>query len=348
MMRIKQAQADVSTFVTDPASLPFASPWSESSDLNRIVVDDILGAQTPINTRSAAMRIPAVARSRNLIVSTIARCPLRVYRGDEEQPDATAPWTLRTGSSTSWQHRNAWTVDDLIFYGWSCWYRVNGADGFPLYADRINQDSWYVNGDNQVVVNSVPQQPENVILINGFHEGILSFGVDVLADARRLLEVVRDRIENPVPMIDLHQTEGADLTREERREFLDEWRKARRARGGGAVGFSSKAIEVNELGAGAGSDLLIEARNASSLDIARTVGVGASRIDATAPKASLNYETTQGRNQELVDFDLALYLTPIAGRLSLDDVVPEGQRTAFDTSEITALTPSPTGPGVED
>lgn len=349
MMRIKQAQADVATFVTDPASLPFASPWSESGDLNRIVVEDILGAQTPLNTRSAAMRIPAVARARNLIVSTIARCPIRTYRGDVEQPDASAPWTLRTGSATSWQHRNAWTVDDLIFFGWSCWYRVNSeSTGFPLYADRINQDAWHVNGDNQVVVDGVPQDPANVILIPGFHEGVLSFGVDALADSRRLLEVVRDRIENPVPALDLHQTEGADLNTDERKELLDGWRSARRAKGGGAVGYSSKAIDVRELGTGAGSDLLIEARNAAALDLARLIGVGASRIDATAPKASLNYETTEGRNQELVDFDLALYMTPIAGRLSLDDVVPEGARSAFDTSEITALVPSTTGPNVED
>ncbi|MFT4299324.1 MAG: phage portal protein [Aeromicrobium sp.] len=348
MRRIKQTQADIATFVADPASLPFASPWSGPSDLNRIVVDDILGASTPVNTRAAAMRIPAVARARNLIVSTICRCPLKPFRGGEPLPDSAAPWTLRTGSSTSWQHRVAWTVDDLIFSGWSLWWRVNGADGFPLYADRIGRDRWTINADNHVEIDGAQVPDDRVILIPGLHEGVLSYGVDALADTRRMYQIVRERLENPIPALDLHQTSGEDMTREERRALLEDWRTARRAAGGAAVGYSSAAIEVRELGAGAGADLLIEARNAASLDIARVIGVGASRLDATAPKASLNYETTNGRNQEFVDFDTALYMTPIAARLSLDDVVPAGQRIAFDTTEITDLAPSPTGPDTED
>jgi hypothetical protein len=54
------------------------------------------------------------------------------------------------------------------------------------------------------------------------------------------------------------------------------------------------------------------------------IGVSAGRLDATTPKASLNYETQQGRNQELIDFDLDLYMGPIEERLSLDDCCPRG------------------------
>lgn len=331
---------------TDPSTLAIASPWSDG-DLEKIVVEDIWGGQ-PTNTRSQAMRDPAVARARNLLVSTGCKVPMRAYRRAEARPDSDTPFLYRTGTSTSWQHRNAWTIDDLIFYGWSCWGRENDANGFPIAADRIERSRWSINDDNRVEVDGRPVNDNEVILIPGLHEGVLKYGADTLYDSRELRRVVRDRIENPTPAIDLHQTEGEDLTKDQRDELVQHWREARAKRGGAAVGYTSKAIEVHELGTGGDAQLLIEARNAASLDIARIIGVAASRIDATAPKASLNYETTNGRNQELVDFDLALYLTPIAARLSLDDVVPQGTRVAHDFSELVELAPSLTGPETED
>lgn len=336
--------------VVDPSVFPISSPWSGGADLHRIVFDDVFGSDIPANTRSAAMAIPAVARARNLVVSTVSRLPLHSYVGasaldDEHQPS----WLYRTDTSTSPQHRLAWTIDDLIFYGWSCWWRTNGADGFPVAAERINQGSWSINADNRVEVNGSPVDDSNVILIPGLHEGILSYGKDTIADTRELYRVVRDRIMNPVPSLDLHQTDGDDLTDPEIDKLTARWTQARSKRGGAAVGYTNKSIEVRELGATTGGEqLLIEARNAASLDLARLVGIAAGRIDATSPKASLNYETTTGRNQEFVDFDLALYLTPVAARLSLDDCVPRGQRVAFDLTDLTGLAPSPSGPVTQD
>ena len=102
------------------------------------------------------------------------------------------------------------------------------------------------------------------------------------------------------------------------------------------------------MGDATGDQLLVEARNAASLDLARIIGISAGMLDATAPKASLNYETTTGRNQEFVDFDLALYLTPIVSRLSQDDIVPAGTRVAFDLADFMGQTPTLTGPTLED
>lgn len=332
----------------DPSTLPVASPWS-SGDLSPVVAADIFGTTPPSNSRAAAMKLPPVARARNLIVSTGCRIPLRAYAGETQRPDGDAPFLYRTGTATTWQHRNAWTIDDLIFYGWSLWIKTAvDAARFPLSADRVDRAAWAINSDNRVEINGSPVDDDKVILIPGLHEGILTYGVDAITDTRELYRIVRDRIENPIPAIDLHQTEGDDLPKPERDELIAGWKAARRAKGGAAVGYTNKAIEARELGAGAGNDLLIEARNAAALDLARVVGVAASRIDATAPKSSLNYETTAGRNQELVDFDLALYLTPISARLSMDDCVPRGSRVAHDFTDFTAVDPSRTGPTMED
>ena len=59
-------------------------------------------------------------------------------------------------------------------------------------------------------------------------------------------------------------------------------------------------------------------------------------LDATTAGASLTYETVAGRNAKFIDYGVALYLEPIEARLSMDDVVPRGQRVAFDLSDFTA------------
>lgn len=344
---LQAAMSVASGAVTDPSTLPIASPWSDST-LERIVFSDIFGADygAGIHTRAGAMRVPAIARGRNLMCSTIGRFPLRAARRGvalETQPG----WLSNSDDGTSPQHKLVWTVDDLIFYGWSCWARTNGSDGFPLSTRRVNQGDWTVNDDNRVEINGIPQNDTDVILIPGFHEGILSFGRDALTDARTLREIVADRLANPVPQTELHQTGGKALNKTERDELVEHWRAARRAAGGG-VGYTNEHIELKTHGADADASLMIEARNAAALDLARVIGVSAGMLDATAPKASLNYETQTGRNQEFVDFDLALYMTPITARLSLDDVTPHGTHVVFDLTDYTAPAPSPTGPALED
>ncbi|HWU23108.1 MAG TPA: phage portal protein [Nocardioides sp.] len=344
-MRKYDAAIKASSFVVDPSTYPIASPWS-SSQLNQIVADDVFGGAVPINTRAAAMRIPAVARARNLLVSSIARNPLVALRVDQRvTPQPT--WLQGQAGGASAQIRNAWTVDDLIFYGWSCWYRDNAADSFPLAGSRVPMGEWSINADNQVEINGIVQDPRNVIVIPGMWEGILTAGVDALNDARTLYENVRKRLAHPVPGLNLQQTEGPDLTDDEIDNLISIWAAARRGDHAG-VSFTSKGITATPMGSDDDGKLMIESRNAAAVDLARLVGVSAGLIDATTPKASLNYETQSGRNEEFVDRDLGLYMLPIEWRLSMDDVSPHGTRVAFDLTGFTSPTPSPTTPGLED
>lgn len=332
----------------DPSGRPIASPWSDPGELGKLIALDVFGVDDlPLASRTAAMRIPAVARGRNLIVSTICRIPLRDYVRDELAP-VQPSWLTRTGDGSSPQLRDAWTADDLIFHGWSLWWKYElNSEGFPLAMGRINRDRWRIDDDtNQLLIDELPADPSRVVLIPGLHEGILHYGVDTLRDARNLYDIVRNRLDTPVPNLDLHQTGGEPLSKEQRDELVELWGAARKKRRGG-VGFTSQHIEARELGKG-GEELMIEARNAASLDLARLIGVSAGLIDATVPKASLNYETTTGRNLEFVDRDVALYLTPVAARLSLDDITPRGHRIAHDLSDFVEAAPSVSGPALED
>jgi hypothetical protein len=292
------------------------------------------------------MRLDGIARGRNKIVTAIAGMPLKAAKGDGFLPNEQQPtWLYRTNGSIP-QHKIAWTIDDLIFYGWSCWWRENGADGFPLATTRINQCDWTVNADNRVEVNGQVVRDDQVILIPGFHEGILNFGGDVLADARSLYDIVRDRLRNPSATTELHQVGGRELTDDERDEMLDHWRAARQ-KPGGTVGFTNKDIQLIEHGAAAESTLLIEARNAAAVSQARILGIPAGVLDATTPKASLNYETKTGRNEEFTE-DLELYLRPVEARLSMDDVIAAGGRIRFDRGDFQAPTPNPAGAPEQD
>lgn len=330
----------------DPSRFPVASPWS-SSDLARIIASDWAGVDAPANTRGEAMKIPGIARARNLIVSTLASAPLEVHDPVDQVVANAAPWFYSAGGGTSWQLRQAWTVDDLIFAGWSCWWREWSGDQISEVG-RIPIDDWELTDDNQLLVDGVPvRDPRDVILFPGLHEGVLAYGKEALNDTRTLYRNVRARLFAPSPQLDLHQTEGDDLPDEEIDKLIARWAKARQGQLGG-VSFTSKHIEVNELGGGADAQLLIEARNAAMVDCARIVGVHAGMIDATTPKSSLNYETSQGRNGEFVDFDLALYMTPITARLSLDDCLAPGLSAHINLSAFTSLAQPPTGPTLKD
>jgi hypothetical protein len=219
--------------------------------------------------------------------------------------------------------------------------------------DRIDRSRWRFDSDGHIEIEDPTSRTgwrvargDEVMLIPGLHEGILNYGVDTIEDTRKLYAAVRQALETPVPLLELHQTNDADLPDEKIDALIKRWADARRGVNGG-VGYTNSALEAKIHGNN-DSHLLIEARNAASLDLARMVGVAAGRIDATAPKASLNYETTQGRNLEFVDFDLALYITPIQARLSMDDIVPAGVRVALDLADFTTQAPSPTGPATQD
>jgi hypothetical protein len=331
---------------TDPSRFPLATPWGQA-DLHRLAWEDIFGTDVPPNSRAAAMSIPAVARARNLLCTTIAKFPLLELEVGTPTPPIDSPAWFTAAGPTPHQHRMVWTVDDLIFYGWSCWWRVNDPDtGLPAAAGRLEQDAWQINDDNRVEVDGIEVSDDAVILIPGFHEGILTYGRDALADARSLYRTVRSRLNAPIPPIDLHQTGGRALNATERQELIDIWIAARQSVKG-AVGFSTPDIDVRVLEAG-GDQLMIEERNAAAVEMARVVGVHAGMVDATAPKASLNYETSTGRNQEFTDFDLSLYVDPIAARLSMDDVTAPGRRVALDQADFTGPTPSGTGPTRQD
>lgn len=145
--------------------------------------------------------------------------------------------------------------------------------------------------------------------------------------------------------MELHQTSDASPSDAEIDKLIDRARNALASHGG--ILWTNQALEAKTHPLDS-SALVIDGRNAAAVDAARLVGVPAATIDATNAGASLTYETTTGRNAEAYDYGFAAYMGAISARLSMDDVVPRGCRTAFDLESLVGPAISLTGPATED
>lgn len=306
------------------------SPWTQGQ-LSKVVWSDILGSDELPVTRAEAMSVPAIKRARDMLCVDIARLALKAYRGAEEL--ATQPaWLYRTNGRTSPQHRMLWTVDDLIFGGWSLWAVERGSGKAITDGMRIPPSYWDFGDDDEILIGGEPVDEDQVILFPGSHEGILNSSGRTVRGARKLEAIWVSRAARPIPAAELHQTNQTEMTQTEIDNLVDDWTEVLDDSEGG-VAFTPWNIELKPHGEGS-SDLIIQGRNAAAIDGARAVGVPAALVDASNVNSTLTYETMQGRNLEYIERSLSLYTTPIEAVLSMDNVTSRGTRIAFDTSTL--------------
>lgn len=351
--RTAELEAARATTAVAPMQVGIESPFPHTSVLNSVVWPDLLGTgvQLPL-TRELAMSIPALARQRHILCGTTARCPLTVMAGDQPVDPASWRWAYRTDGQLHPYHRMLWTVDDLLFTGWSLWRATRGYDsgaGTPelLAGDRIPLARWEVESETGFIkVDGEYVDAREVILIPGPHEGILNFGSGALRRMLDNLDAAANAARNPAAYLELHYDGDEPLTAAQILDLRTQWAEARRGEFSG-VAYTGKGLTVNEHGTHE-SHLLIEGRNADAVDASRLVSSPAAMADATNAGASLTYETSEGRNGQFIDYGVGLYMDAIAARLSMDDVVSRGQRTAFDTTQLTVTAPVSTGAPTND
>jgi len=323
--------------------LGVASPWA-TSQLSQIVWADILGSETLPVTRAEAVTVPSVTAARKLLVSRIAGLPLVALDADGPLPVQPSFLYRTNGATTPW-HRMAWTIDDLLFYGWSLWQVVRGADRAILDATRVPPEWWQIDPDNRITINGAPVDADDVILFPGPDEGLCVFACRTIRAAKNVESAWAGRIRNPVPLVDLHRTTDNEMEPDEVVDMIDAFTTARRDVNG-AVTSTPADVDLRVFGESA-SSYLVEARNAVRLDVANMTGLPAAALDGSLSTASLTYTTQEGTRTELADA-LQGWTDPIAARLSQDDVVPRGTRVRFDVSDIATPVPTATGIPVED
>jgi hypothetical protein len=330
------ANALAESGITTNGTSGIKSPWAPATSLSRIIATDILGAESLPVSRTDAMGVPAIARGRHKLVTAVQKCRLVTYRRDVEVDNGPA-WLYRTKTRTSPQHRLVWTVDDLIFYGWSLWAAERNGKGEITDAGRIPPEWWTFGDAGEILVTipgseQTPIGPESAILIPGFTEGIINTNPRTIRGARQLEDQWTSRAANPIPAMELHQETDDELTDDEIVELLDGWQDALSGTDG-AVAYTPKSIKAIAHGL-ADSKLLIEGRNAAAVDAARILGMAAGDVDASGVNSTLTYETKEGQRSQFLDDAVPLFTDAIAARLSLDDVTPQGTRIAFDLSPL--------------
>jgi hypothetical protein len=299
--------------------------------------------------RSNALTIPAVSKARNLLVSCIAKFPLRSYRWDEKNQtdtDTTTEnrWLYATDGFQSPHERMADTIDDAVFYGCSLWL-VDRSDaiGNPIIrAERCPYEWWEVRDGITVVVrdpdDSTAEEreldPSEFILFDFPFAGLLTIGARTLRGARDQELAWVGRAKNPIPLIDLHRTaDYVEMEQGETDQMITDWATAR-VSPNGAIGSTPDGIEVKVYG-DVKAELMVEGRNAVRTDVGSFLNIRTAMLDGTIGVDSLTYTTKEGERNAFFEFDLPFWTDPIEARLSMDDVVPRGSRVRFRKYEDT-------------
>lgn len=316
------------------------SPWSEG-ELEKFVWSDILGAQIAPMTRKEAMSVPAVAAARHRIVQLADR-PLRALNGNDTDTTSSHSWLYRTDTEQTPWERMAHTLDDWLFYGDTVWVVARNADNTLGDAVRLPYDRWEFDTAGRMMIDGEYPDEGTWLYLRAPFDGLLNVATETIRAAQSIERAWAARVRNPNPTVILEEREDSTVSTKEAKTYVEQVTKAMRSPDG-AVMFTPAKINLR-LEGDAGTNVLENARNAVRIDIANFVNLNASALDGAKPQSSLTYETQQTETQELQD-RLAFWTAPLEARLSMDDVVPRGQRVRFDFAHGT---PAQTGTPTED
>jgi hypothetical protein len=176
---------------------------------------------------------------------------------------------------------------------------------------------------------------EDVIAIDGPHEGICNYGGQVITAALNLELGAANAAAEPLPNIDLHQTGGEPISEAAAQDLVASWKAARAL---GATAYTPQNLEARTLGWSAADQQMTEARQYMATQLARLAGVNPVLVSAAMGSSSSYVYTNQADyRQAFIDDVLDSYLQAIEGRLSANDVTPRGQYVEFDRDEFTRL-----------
>ena len=350
--------ANVTPLRPRPSQRGVISPW-QSGQLAAVVAADIWGLKDRPLTKDELLRIPAVNKGRAILHAIISR-PLRAYGQDGQPLDSTAQptWLYRTNSASrvAPQTRTKLILDDFIFHDSSlleCKLGAPIADSPDrkniLDAWHVDYDSWSVTEAGLVEIDRgngpQPVDQNTLIWIPGPGVGLLAAAGDVARGSARMRSAWVERVENPFPMMELHENEDTQMTDEEVGEWLQATVDARNAANGAFfTPYNIQAISH----AGDTVDLFEDGRNAERIDWANFFNLPAALLDGSLSAASLTYSTQEGRRNELFDYTIPYWKDQLTARLSMDDITPAGTSIDMDFTDLLSALAPVAGPTEQD
>lgn len=284
------------------------------------------GTLAPRVSRSEALQVPAVLRSRNLIAGTLARLPVHLRNKNKEiVGGSSAPTTLfdQVNPDVPDVVTYASTYEDLLFESVS-WWRVleRNYEGWPTYAEHIDWRRVAVyESEGRVYVDGYPVPDEGIIRFDSPNPPLLTHAARAIRTCLSLDMTASGYSNYPLPLGYFTPKDGArpNEDTEAVQKLLDLWEQARTRRVWGYVGASweAKSLQFN-----AEQIQLSDQRQHAVLEIARAAGVDPEDLGVST--TSRTYQNAEQRRLDLLDFTLAHYMAAVEQRLSMRDIVPRG------------------------
>ncbi|WP_223693819.1 phage portal protein [Leifsonia poae] len=325
-----------------------SSPWADSSNLvPMLVAKDVFGVDSAAVSRLEALKVPVIAKGRALLHSLIASNPLVALNAEGKLPDEKQPtWLYRSDTGVSPYQRTCAILDDHLFEWASLLAVSRGAKGDILDAVHVPFERWSVNEHNAIMVDGELARDDQVLLIPGPAPGLLTIADEAIRAARATEQAWVSRVRNPFPAMVLQETADYGMNQDEAKPYVEAVAKARR-NPDSAVMFIPYTMSLTAHNADK-TDLFENGRNAQRLDFANYMNMPASVLEGSLSTASLTYSTQDGKYNEVFAFTIPYWTQPLEQALSMDNVVPRGQRIRFDLTNLRPDQASPTGAAEQD
>lgn len=297
--------------------------------------------------RARAMTLPVVARSRDLICTTISQLNLEMYRemwnGDEMEEVTIAPrsWLSRIDKGVPNDFILAWTADDLIFEGRAFWYvdpNDRTADGYPNNFTRLPAAMvstldqagpiWF-GPSKQIVFNGVQLDPRDVIQFISPMQSFNSAGARAVETALRIEESRLRASQSVLPSGYLKQTGGEPLSSQELNDLAQQFNLARTS--GNNTAALNEFIDYVPTDATPDKMMMIESADYSARDLGRYLGVPSFLLSVSI--GAYSYQSSQQSRIDNWTYACAPIAKCITSTLSSDNVLPRGTFVRFDTSD---------------
>lgn len=303
-------------------------------------------------TRTQAMSLSVIQRSRDLMCGVLSRMPFRRYSdhgldptGDEPRLVA-AGWLDRPDPTRTRGSFVADITDDLFFYGWGA-ARITSrsADGFPNALERLewihltppqthragtpgagDVDDWLYRDPATGQVRKYLDV--NVIVFESPVTGVLE-APNALGIAARLDRAAARFATTSIPAGWLRQTGGVPLSAVELAERAEAFEVARETH---TIAALNEYLDYEESTIDPSRLQLVEGRQFQDAALARIANVPGFMVGAVIPGDSMTYRTAATARLDLVDFGLAPLIGAWEETLSGPDVTPRGQHVRMDPS----------------
>lgn len=314
-------------------------------------VESYLGstAAAPRIDRRAAIQVPAVKRSRDLIAGTLGGLPIDVFDKDRrqvrcpllEQPERSVPRSVTM----------ARTFEDMLFEG-VAWWRITEFNGvWPAYVKRLKPRQVAVDEDRgRVMVDGREVPDRELIRFDSPTEGLLIAGARAIRTCLALDAYAANAAQG-IPPLDwfspaedgvdpfastLEDEEAAQAEEEAAiAAFLDDWSRARQTR---TTAYVPAALKYNAAGFDPKVLQLAEQRQHAVLEIAREAGIDPEELGVST--TSRTYANMFERRKAFTDFTLGLYRQAFEDRVSMGDVTPRGQYAKFNLDAFLRSSPA--------